>query len=430
MDSGRGNTKRVLPARLLFPVWRRGVSSNKKERRTSHGEENNYHFSAAVHSDCGCSSCAFCWRNWICAVSCGFCTAMESKYQLLRNLEKIVEKNYYTDEVSQEDLMDGVLKGYISGLNDPYSRYMTAEEYASLQETESGKTVGIGVTVTQTEEGYLQIMEVTEDSPAQAADLRVDDVLLAVDGTDLTEFEDYQDAVAHIKGEEGTTVNLTVRRGEQTLEKKLIRKEMDVTTSYGVMLNDQIGYIRISSFKENTAEQFSQALQSVLQQNAKGIVFDVREDGGGLVSVLEKILDPLLPAGEIATATYGNGKTETLVTSTEGELDLPMVVLVNGNTASAAELFAASLHDFGKAKLLGTQTFGKGIMQTTKELDDGGALTLTVATYQTTKGVCYHGVGITPDVVLEPAESDSIDLQHPDPATDAQLRQAMNLLMQ
>lgn len=326
--------------------------------------------------------------------------------------------------------MDGVLKGYISGLNDPYSRYMTAEEYASLQETESGKTVGIGVTVTQTEEGYLQIMEVTEDSPAQAADLRVDDVLLAVDGTDLTEFEDYQDAVAHIKGEEGTTVSLTVRRGEQTLEKKLIRKEMDVTTSYGVMLNDQIGYIRISSFKENTAEQFSQALQSVLQQNAKGIVFDVREDGGGLVSVLEKILDPLLPAGEIATATYGNGKTETLVTSTEGELDLPMVVLVNGNTASAAELFAASLHDFGKAKLLGTQTFGKGIMQTTKELDDGGALTLTVATYQTTKGVCYHGVGITPDVVLEPAESDSIDLQHPDPATDAQLRQAMNLLMQ
>ena len=360
----------------------------------------------------------------------GFALQWSQKYQRLRNLEKIVEKNYYTDEVSQEDLMDGVLKGYISGLNDPYSRYMTAEEYASLQETESGKTVGIGVTVTQTEEGYLQIMEVTEDSPAQAADLRVDDVLLAVDGTDLTEFEDYQDAVAHIKGEEGTTVNLTVRRGEQTLEKKLIRKEMDVTTSYGVMLNDQIGYIRISSFKENTAEQFSQALQSVLQQNAKGIVFDVREDGGGLVSVLEKILDPLLPAGEIATATYGNGKTETLVTSTEGELDLPMVVLVNGNTVSAAELFAASLHDFGKAKLLGTQTFGKGIMQTTKELDDGGALTLTVATYQTTKGVCYHGVGITPDVVLEPAESDSIDLQHPDPATDAQLRQAMNLLMQ
>ena len=156
------------------------------------------------------------------------------------------------------------------------------------------------------------------------------------------------------------------------------------------MLDGQIGYIRISSFKGNTPEQFQAIYDRLVQDGAKALIFDLRDDGGGLVSALEKILDPLLPEGEIAIATYRDGTTKTLVESDATECSLPMTVIVNGNTASAAELFTASLRDFGKASVVGTQTFGKGIMQVTQSMPSGGALTLTVATYQTTKGECYQ----------------------------------------
>ncbi len=344
----------------------------------------------------------------------------------LEDLQQVVESDYY-EKVDTETLMDGALKGYVSALEDPYSGYLTPGEYQQWQSNEAGVSVGIGVTVTLTEDGSgLQIVSVEDPSPAKLAGLQVDDVITGVDGETVADLG-YQEAVNRVRGEVDTSVELTVQRGETEWKKTVQRKEIEVVSAYGVMLENQIGYIRIASFKENTVEQFQTALQNLLKNGAKALVFDVREDGGGLVAALEKIVDPLLPEGDIATATYNNGETKLLVHSDANELQLPMMVLVNGNTASAAELFTASLKDFGKAEVIGEQTFGKGIMQNTVEMKDGGAVTLTVATYQTTRGECYHGVGITPDVVIK-EDYETIDFDHPNPDNDAQLKQAMELL--
>ena len=229
----------------------------------------------------------------------------------------------------------------------------------------------------------MQIVSVENPSPAKLAGLQADDIITAVDG------ETVADLGYQVRGEANTSVELTIQRGKTELKKTVQRQEMQVTSAYGTMLENKIGYIRIASFKENTVEQFQNALNQLLKQGAKGLVFDVREDGGGLVAALEKIVDPLLPAGDIATATYQDGTTKVLVHSDANELNLPMMVLVNGNTASAAELFTASLKDFGKADVIGEQTFGKGIMQNTFELPDGGAVTLfgTGCTVETGNGI-------------------------------------------
>ncbi len=357
------------------------------------------------------------YRNW----------RTQETYGDLAQLAATVDQNYYTD-VDTEKTMQGAMKGYVAGLDDPYSQYMTAEEYSAYQTEEAGQTVGIGVTVQQTEDGYLRVVSVNADSPADKAGVQSEDVLIAADDQDIAELG-YQGAVEAVRGDEGTTVQLTVKRGSETLKLDVKRESMEVTTAQGEMLDGDIGYIRISSFKGNTPEQFQAIFDQLVSDGAKALVFDLRDDGGGLVDALEKILDPLLPEGDIAIATYRDGMTKTLVQSDAEECDLPMTVIVNGNTASAAELFTASLHDFGKASVVGTQTFGKGIMQVTQAMPSGGALTLTVATYQTTKGECYHKVGITPDEVVEPGE-DAIDYDNPNPEKDPQLKKAIEMVQE
>ena len=351
----------------------------------------------------------------------------QDTYRELDQLAKTVKQNYYTD-VDENDVMQGAMKGYVAGLDDPYSQYMTDEEYSAYQTDEAGQTIGIGVTVQQNEDGYLQVVSVSDDSPAKDAGIQADDVILKVGEDDVAELG-YAGAVAQVRGEAGTTVTLTIQRGDQTKELEVERRSMDVITAQGKMLDGNIGYIRISAFKGNTPEQFQAIFDQLVQDGAKALVFDLRDDGGGLVDALEQILDPLLPEGDIAIATYRDGTTKTLVKSDAEECNLPMTVIVNGNTASAAELFTASLHDFGKASIVGTQTFGKGIMQVTQTMPGGGALTLTVATYQTTKGECYHKVGITPDEIVEPGE-DAIDYDNPDPEKDPQLKKAIEMVTQ
>ncbi|MGN1403164.1 MAG: S41 family peptidase [Ruminococcus sp.] len=351
--------------------------------------------------------------------------ANQAEYGELAQLKATVEANYYTD-VDEESAMQGAMKGYVAGLGDSYSQYMTDEEYGKFQINEAGQTVIIGVTVTSTEEGYLLVNDVTEDSPAEAAGLQSGDEIIAIDGDDVAELG-YSAALEAVKGEENTSVRLTIRRDDTTMDCDVMRESVDVITAQGQMLDGNIGYIRISAFRENTPEQFLAVYEQLVSEGAKGLIFDLRDNSGGLVNSLEQILDPLLPEGEIAIATYRDGHTQTLVQSDAEECDLPMVVLVNENTASAAELFTASLRDFGKGEAVGTTTFGKGIMQVTQPMSSGGALTLTVATYQTTKGECYHGVGITPDVIVE-AGDEPVDYDAPDAASDPQLAKALELV--
>ncbi len=333
----------------------------------------------------------------------------EEKYQRLASLDEYIQSNYYTD-YDRDILTDSMLKGYVAGLGDRYSTYLTPEEYSDLMTKEAGKTIGIGVTVIQNDDGYPKIIEVQENSPAQRAGLHPKDIIIAVDGEDVLSVG-YAESIERIRGEEGTTVRLTVRQDGEEKEFSIVREAFDVITVQYEMLDNHIGYIHIASFRENTASQFQDALDDLLSQEADALIFDVRDNGGGLLAALEKMLDPLLPEGDIATAAYQGGRTEVIVKSDAQELDLPMAVLVNENSASAAELFSASLRDFKQVKLVGTQTFGKGIMQVTTRMSDGGGLTLTVATYQTTKSECYHGIGLAPDIVVEQDENSDTDVQ-------------------
>ena len=346
------------------------------------------------------------------------------KYDRLEALDTYVHEHYYT-AIDEDAAMDGLLKGYVAGLGDRYSSYMTPEEYAALQQKEAGRSVGIGVSVTEdTEEGVPLIVQVEENSPADEAGLAADDHIISVDGEDAAALG-YEETVNRIRGEENTSVTLGILRGGETLTFTITRRTFEVITVRSSMLDNGVGYIRITNFRENTVEQFQDALDTLTANGAKGLIFDVRSNGGGLLDSLEKMLDPLLPEGVIATATYKDGNTETVVYSDESELDLPMAVLINENSASASELFAASLRDFKGAKLVGKQSYGKGVMQVTSRLEDGGGLSLTVATYQTTRTECYDGVGLPPDVEVEAGEDTRIEKT--DPTTDPQLAAAMAL---
>lgn len=331
------------------------------------------------------------------------------KYTALQSLDNYVRENYFGN-INEEELTDGILKGYVAGINDKYSRYLTEDEYHSEQTDNSGSLVGIGITVTEDESGYMRIAEIVSSSPASDSGLLEDDIITVVDGMDVKEIG-ISAAADAIKGKEGSEVTITVRRNGKDTEYTFTRRSIEVKTVEAQMMANYIGYIKITGFKSNTSEQFLNALEGLTANGAAAFIFDLRDNGGGLVSSLSECLDPLLPEGVVAVAEYNDGRSETLIYSDESELSVPMAVIVNGNTASAAELFAASLHDFNKASVIGGKTYGKGVMQVTNELDSGGAIVLTVAKYRTAVSECYDGIGITPDIQIDNEEED-IDLQY------------------
>ena len=219
-----------------------------------------------------------------------------NKYSRLQELDNYIQNNYYLDldEETEQDLIDTMLKGYVAGLGDRYSQYLTAEEYQEFITKESGKTIGIGITVVKNEDGYPKIVEVQENSPAEQAGLQIDDILIAVENQDILEYG-YLESIANVKGEEDTSVAITIQRDNKKLNYDVIRKTFDLVTVKGQMLENQIGYIKITNFRENTVEQFLNILEKLQNDGATGFIFDVRDNGGGLLDSLEKMLDPLLP---------------------------------------------------------------------------------------------------------------------------------------
>lgn len=332
------------------------------------------------------------------------------KYSSLQVLDSYVRENYLGD-IDEEELSSGILKGYVEGIDDKYSRFLTAEEYQNELSSDSGELVGLGLTLTEDESGYIRIAEIYQDSPVSESDLVVGDIITYVDGNDVL-VTGFDESIEAMKGQEGTEITITVRRDGIDKDMVFVRRSMELTSVTGEMLSGYIGYIKITSFKKNTPDQFIETLERLNSNGAKAFIFDVRDNGGGLVSALEECVDPLLPEGIVATAEYKDGHSETLVYSDESELNLPMIVLVNDKTASAGELFAASLKDFGKAQLVGIQTFGKGVMQQTTEFEDGSAVVLTVAEYKTAYSECYDGIGLVPDYVVENEEDSETDFQY------------------
>ncbi len=330
------------------------------------------------------------------------------KYNALQSLDTYVRENFLGD-IDEKTLSDGILKGYISGLDDKYSKFLSEDEYLAEQSEDEGQLIGLGLTLDEDESGYIRIAKIMNESPVEEAGLRVGDIITIIDGVDVLQ-AGFDESVEAMRGIEGSEIRLTVRRGGIDSDYTFTRRSMEVITVSGKMLNDMIGCITITNFKKNTPQQFLDTLERLTSNGAKALIFDVRDNSGGMVDVLSNCLDPLLPEGVIATAEYKDGHSETLIYSDETNLDIPIAVIVNKNTASAAELFAASLRDFGGAKLVGEKTFGKGVMQKTTEFSNGGAVVLTVAKYKTAVSECYDGVGLTPDVAAENS-SENFDMQ-------------------
>lgn len=333
------------------------------------------------------------------------------KYNSLQLLDTYVRDNYF-GKIDETELNDGILKGYVAGLDDKYSRYLSADEYIDEQNENAGELIGLGLTLSEDESGYIRIDSIIADSPAIESGIQNGDIIISVDGVDVIE-TGFNEAVEAMNGSEGTSITLTVRRNGVDTDYTFTRRSIELVTVTGELIDGSIGYIKIDGFKQNTPDQFINTLQHLTSNGAKAIIFDLRDNPGGLVESVEECLDPLLPEGVIAIAEYKDGHSETIVYSDSSELDMPMTVIVNKNTASAAELFAASLRDFGKAELVGEKTYGKGVMQITTEMENGGAVVLTVAEYRTTVSECYDKIGLNPDyTVVDDNADDDYDVQY------------------
>lgn len=326
----------------------------------------------------------------------------EDIVQKLNFLQKLVD-NYYLKDVKDISFADGIYKGFIASLDDPYSTYYTADEYSALMESSSGVYCGIGATVSQdAKSGIITIIKPFKDSPANKAGILPGDVIYKVNDEEVTGV-DLSEVVSKMKGIEGTTVKIAVMREGETepLEFTITRQEIEVPTIEYQMLDNKIGYIKITEFDEITVEQFIAAVDNLEKQKMKGLIVDVRDNPGGLLDSVVKILDRLLPPELIVYTEdkYNNREEEKAVD--KKQINVPMAVLINGNSASAAEIFSGTLQDYGVATLIGTTSFGKGIVQKVIPLSDGTAVKLTISKYYTPKGRNIHGTGIDPDIEVE-----------------------------
>ena len=298
----------------------------------------------------------------------------------------------------------------------------------SYNENSDGLYHGIGVLITMTEDGFIEILRVYPDTPAEAAGLRAGDIITAVDGVEITgeSGKTYEDAVAHIRGEDGTLVTLTLRRDDETFTKAVSRADVNVSYVSWQMLEGDIGYIAITQFTGDAQARFGEAIDFFENAGAKGLVIDVRNNPGGLLDQVVAIADRILPKGIIVYMQDRDGARSDFY-SDEDYCDLPLVVLTNGNSASASEILAASVQAFKRGSVVGLTTFGKGIVQTLISFgEDGAGMQLTTASYYDGSGRSIHGVGVTPDVEVA-LELDAVPLE-PDPVSDNQLAEALRLL--
>lgn len=348
---------------------------------------------------------------------------------VLNELNSIYKENYvHAGSLDNEKLKEGIIEGYIYGTGDKYATYMTADEFAEHSAKMENSAVGIGVSVIYNEENdAIEIIKVYETSPAKAAGVEVGDLVTAVDGKKVSEVG-YNDAVDAVKGDKGTTVKLTVKQNGTVTELDVKRDEVVIETVESKLLDDNIGYIRISNFYEKTPDEFKKAVESLQDNGAKSLVFDMRGNTGGRLDAIVSVLDYLLPEGPIVRITDSSGKFETMKSDDEC-INMPMTVLVNGMTASAAELFTSALMDYDKATVIGTQTYGKGTVTSAKELSDGSWIYLSTELYYPPYSDNFEGVGITPDIVLElPDEVKNISLYKLTYEQDTQLQKAVEIL--
>ncbi len=322
---------------------------------------------------------------------------------------KAMISQLYAGDVDDTALSDAMYKGLISGLGDKYSTYYTKEEYEAIKTAQEGYYQGIGVTVTM-DGDKLQVTGVQDGTPAAEAGIQADDRIVKIDGQTL-EGLSLNDAVGLLKNSENDTVLLTIERGSETIETEVTKEKIEAIVADGKMLDDNVGYLAISEFTGLTSEQFQKAYQSLQEQGMERLIVDLRGNPGGLVTAVCDTLRQILPEGIIVYTEDKNGKREEYTCDGDTPISIPLVVLVNENTASAAEIFTGAVKDYGIGTIVGTTTFGKGIVQNTFQLSDGSVVKLTIAHYYTPLGNDIHKVGITPDVEVELPEDATSDVQ-------------------
>ncbi len=322
--------------------------------------------------------------------------------QKLTYLHVLVD-NYYLEDGKETDFADGIYKGFISSLDDPYSVYYTADEYKALMESSSGTYCGIGAYVSQNAKtGIITIVKPFSTGPAYQEGILPGDILYKVNDKAVTGV-DISKVVSDMKGKKGTPVKITiVREGEpDPIDFSVTRENVEVPTIESQMLDNKIGYIIISEFDEVTVSQFVKAVNKLEADGMKGLVVDVRNNPGGLLASVVKILDRLLPPELIVYTEDKNGNREEQTAVDKKQVKVPMAVLINGQSASASEIFAGTLQDYKAATIIGTTSFGKGIVQKVIPLSDGTAVKLTISKYYTPQGRNIHGIGITPDIKVD-----------------------------
>lgn len=349
-------------------------------------------------------------------------------------IEKLIDTYFLFDEDEErEDPKDWMYIGYVASLQDPYSSYYSEEEYKSLRESTEGEYCGIGVMVSQNVyTGLVTVVKVFKDAPADVAGMLPGDIITAVEGMEISGMDLSLVVSDHIKGEEGTDVSLTVYREsiDDYVDLTMTRRIVQNPTVEFEMLEEKIGYIALSSFEDVSTAQFIGAVDALEEQGMQGLIIDLRNNGGGVVNAAEDIADYLIPDGKDIVSFKGKGVEDSTYVAQDGhQLDIPMVVLVNGESASASEVLTGALKDHELATVVGTKTFGKGIAQGIFPLPDGSALKLTTAYYYVPSGECIHKEGIEPDVVVELNEELETLVEIPK-EDDNQIRAAIDVLLE
>ena len=310
---------------------------------------------------------------------------------------------FYLNDIDYGKMGDIIYKAMVSGLDDKYAAYYTKDEYKDISEKTKGEFCGIGAYISQGKnDNSLKVAGVVKGGPAEKAGIKKGDIIVAVDGENI-QGKDSSYAVSKMKGIKGTNVSILVmRKGNKKPITFNIKREVihDNTVSYK-MLDNNIGYISVSAFETVTKKQFKSAVDCLEKKNEKGLIIDLRDNGGGLLDTALDMLDQILPKKLVVYTKDKNGVAEEYYTKDDKEIKIPIVILVNGNSASASEVFCGALRDYGKAKLLGTKTFGKGIVQSSFAFRDGTGLKFTTSKYYTPKGINIHGTGFEPDIKVK-----------------------------
>ena len=341
---------------------------------------------------------------------------------------KAILDKYYLGEINEEDLKEGAIRGYIEGVGDKYTEYISKEEMQEYMEDTKGNFVGIGIYMIQDKKtDKIMIVAPIKNSPAEKAGVQAGDLILAVDGQECTA-NDMNTISSKIKGEAGTTVKLKLQRGNETLELEIKRESVTVNPVESKMLESNIGYIKFTSFDENTSEDFKKNFENLQKQGAKSLIIDLRNNGGGIVDEALKIADYIAEKDSVLLYEVDKENKEVVKKSENAPIiNMPIILLTNENTASSSEILAGALKDLGKAKIVGVKTYGKGVIQEILTLPDGSGIKITTEKYLTPNKTEINKVGIEPDEKVELPEDleNVLEIEEKD---DTQLQKAIQML--